>query len=127
MSPKIIFLDLVRAHFDWNSEEKGEDESPEHTYSVIVTSLQPFQFHCDISIKRQGGRHSNFNISASYYCATDQPAEDELAHAMIYHKAFAESLIWSKFSEWAKFTLNQGDIANIKLPIFPETVIARQL
>jgi hypothetical protein len=127
LSPKIRFLDLIRSHFDWNSEEGGESESPQHTYSVVVTSHHPSLFYCDISIRRQGGRHSNFNISASYFCSTHQSAEDDLAHAMIYHKAVAESAIWSKFSEWAIFTLNQGDIMNIKLPVFPETVITRQL
>jgi hypothetical protein len=126
-SPNIKKVDLIKAYFDWNSEEAGSETNPRHSYSITMTSYDPSVFYCEILIKRQGGSYENFLISATYYCKTDQSEKDELAHAMTYHKAFAESIVWSKFSEWARFTLNQGDISNISLPIVPGEVITRNL
>jgi hypothetical protein len=125
--PEIRSLDLIRASFDWNSEERGSEVSPEHSYSVTVKSVYSYVFFCDITIRRQGGTHTNFSLLASYYCATDQSKDDDLAHAMVYHKALSETIIWSKFCEWAKFTLAQAAISNIRLPFLPQAVTVRAI
>lgn len=128
LKPSVEDIDLVNAHFEWEAKVGSEEKQK---YSAAATALleeetqdDSFFFagiFCDFSLSRQGYTSGNFDLSATYYAAIT--CEDPKYRLQKEHvKRIVQTFVWSRFFEFARFSLSQAGMRDVDIPIEPQSI-----
>jgi hypothetical protein len=122
--PSVEDIDLIQAHFDWRAQVEMEEKQNYSAEVTVVIDEEESQnesyfftgLFCDFTISRQGYSSGNFDLSATYYVAISCD-DKEYRLQKEYVKRIVKSLVWSRFFEFARFSLSQAGMKDVDIPI----------
>jgi hypothetical protein len=134
LRPSVETIELMRASVETKSRD---DDQEKQTYSAVITIVIDNEqeraptyayeaFFCDFVLNREGHDARNFAMSATYYVSiTSEDPKYRLTGD--YAQNIAKTLVWSRFFEFARYSLSQAGITDVDIPIEPRNVSVKTM